>query len=122
MNKIQEMLCTVFTIKQIEALKDAYLFGFWGDNEVNFSDGEHWGIGCCTNDIKKGKHFSGKQISGIVSSISQRIDSTKTNMVACYPDWWGDGTGDMVFFNYESFGYNNSDEAIKAFDEWVTNN
>ena len=88
MNKIQEMLCTVFTIKQIEALKDAYLFGFWGDNEVNFSDGEHWGIGCCTNDIKKGKHFSGKQISGMVSSISQRIDSTKTNMVACYPDWW----------------------------------
>ena len=39
MNKIQEMLCTVFTIKQIEALKDAYLFGFWGDSEVNFSDG-----------------------------------------------------------------------------------
>ena len=43
-------------------------------------------------------------------------------MVACYPYWWGDGTGDMVFFNYEAFGYNNSDEAIKAFDEWVTNN
>ena len=122
MNKIQEMLCTVFTIKQIEALKDAYLFGFWGDDEVNFSDGKHWGIGCCTNDIKKGKHFSGKQISGMVSSISQRIDSTKTNMVACYPDWWGDGTGDMVFFNYEAFGYNNSYEAINAFDEWVTNN
>ena len=101
MNKITEKLATIFTKKQIQVLKDAWRYGAWGDAEVNFGeiDKDEWGYGACTNDAKKGGHFTGRQISGIMSGISKKIDATGTNMVASFPDWWGDGSGDMVFFN-----------------------
>lgn len=103
MNKITEKLATIFTEKQIQAMKDAWRYGAWGDAEVNFgkNDKDIWGLGACTNDIKNGGRFNGRQVSGIVSGISKKINETRTNMVACFPDWWGDGSGDMIFFNTE---------------------
>lgn len=53
-----------------------------------------------------------------MSGISKKIDEVKTNMVKNIPDWWGDGTGDMIFFNYGVFGFENSSEAWNAFNEW----
>lgn len=99
MNKITEKLSTVFTEKQINLLKDAWRYGSWGDAEVNFNGEEVWGLGACTNDAKNGKRFNGRQVSGIMSGIAKRIRETGTNMIKSCPDWWGDGTGDMVFFN-----------------------
>ena len=118
MEKINKLFEAVFTENEIQALKDAWRYGAWGDSEVNFGDGEEWGLGACTNDIKKGGHFSGRQISGIVSSISKKADEMDSYLLVCEPDWWGDGSGDMVFFNIEALGYDNSDDAWKALNEW----
>lgn len=119
MNKITEALSQVFNEKQIQAMKDCWRYGAWGDAEVNFG-GEHdeWGLGACTNDIKKGGHFTGRQVSGIISGISKKIDESGTNMVACFPDWWGDRTGDMMFFNTEALGFNNSTDSWEALNDW----
>ena len=93
MNKITEKLATIFTEKQIQVLKDSWRYGSWGDAEVNFGkDKDEWGLGACTNDAKHGGHFTGRQISGIMSGISKKIDATHTDMVVNFPDWWGDGT------------------------------
>ena len=123
MNKITEKLATIFTEKQIQVLKDSWRYGSWGDAEVNFGkDKDEWGLGACTNDAKNGGHFTGRQISGIMSGISKKIDATHTDMVVNFPDWWGDGTGDMVFFNIEAFGFDNSTDGWSALDEWSKSN
>lgn len=119
MNKITEALSHVFNEKQIQAMKDCWRYGTWGDSEVNFGgENDEWGLGACTNEIKYGGHFSGRQISGIISGISKKIDESRTNMVACFPDWWGDGTGDMIFFNYHAFGFDNSTDGWTALNDW----
>lgn len=115
-NNITTVLSKYFTEKQIEALKDAWKYGSWGDCEIRFGndDEDSWALGACTNDIKRGGRFTGRQISGIVSGISK----VNNNLVECISDWWGDGSGDMVFFNYGLLGYDNSSDAWKAFNEW----
>ena len=123
MNKITEKLATIFTEKQIQVLKDSWRYGSWGDAEVNFGkDKDEWGLGACTNDAKNGGHFTGRQISGIMSGISKKIDATHTDMVVNFPDWWDDGTGDMIFFNIEALGYDNSSDAWEALDKWSKSN
>ena len=123
MNKITEKLATIFTEKQIQVLKDSWRYGSWGDAEVNFGkDKDEWGLGACTNDAKHGRHFTGRLISGIMSGISKKIDATHTDMVVNFPDWWGDGTGDMVFFNIEALGFDNSTDGWSALDEWSKSN
>lgn len=119
MNIISEKLSTIFTEKQIQLLKDAWRYGSWGDSEVDFGgDEDEWGLGACTNDAKIGKHFTGRQISGIMSGIAKKINKTHTDLIASYPNWWGDGTGDMVFFNTRAFGYDNSTEFWDALNKW----
>ena len=123
MNKITEKLATIFTEKQIQVLKDSWRYGSWGDAEVNFGkDKDEWGLGACTNDAKNGGHFTGRQISGIMSGISKKIDATHTDMVVNFPDWWDDGTGDMVFFNIEALGFDNSTDGWEALDKWSKSN
>ena len=124
MNNITEKLSEIFNEKQIQAMKDAWRYGQWGDCEILFN-GENensWALGACTNDIKVAKHFTGRQISGIMSGISKKIAETKTNLVENIPNWWGDGTGDMIFFNYEAFEFENSSIAWDAFNEWSKSN
>lgn len=118
MNNITARLATVFTDKQIQAMKDAWKFGAWGDCEVEFAGIDAGALGCCTNDIYKGGHFTRRQVAGIMSGISKRIDKTNTAMVKCCSDWWGDGSGDMFFFNLNAFDFNNSTDAWDAFNEW----
>lgn len=124
MNKITEQLATVFNNNQIQAMKDAWRYGQWGDCEIAFNgdDEDSWALGACTNDIKKGGNFTSRQISGIMSGISKKIVETKTNMVENIPDWWGDGSGDMIFFNYGVFGFENSSVAWEEFNKWSKSN
>ena len=123
MNKITEQLATIFSEKQIQLLKDTWRYGAWGDTEINFGNEDNeWGLGACTNDAKNGKNFTGRQISGIMSGIAKKINSTHTDLIASFPDWWGDGTGDMVFFNTNAFGYESSDTFWNDLDEWSRSN
>ena len=57
-----------------------------------------------------------------MSGISKKIDATHTDMVANFPDWWGDGTGDMVFFNHHALGFDDSTNGWAALDEWSKSN
>ena len=125
MNKITENLSTIFTAKQIQVLKDAWRYGAWGDAQVNFrEDKDRIGFGACTNDAKDGGHFTGRQISGIMSGISKKITETNTNMVASFPDWWGDGSGDMVFFNVDVLCSDLTEDGKEweMMDEWARSN
>jgi len=124
MNKITEKLSEIFNEKQIQAMKDAWRYGQWGDCEISFygDDEDSWALGACTNDIKKGGNFTGRQISGIMSGISKKIVEAKTNMVENIPDWWGDGSGDMIFFNYVVFGFEDSSIAWDEFNKWSKSN
>lgn len=88
----------LFTEKQIEAIKLIIRNGFWGDCDMNFGAGKEtsYAYGYYTNTSGKGKEFS-----GTLSGISKTIKTTGTNAVTMRPDWWGDGSGDMMFFNLE---------------------
>ena len=121
MNKITEKLSKFFTEKQIQAMKDAWKYGQWGDCMIIFpgQSVDQLALGACTNDIKEGGHFSGRQISGILCSISKVIKKTNADsLVDNIPDWWEDGSGDMIFFNIDKFGFVNSSEAWDEFDKW----
>ncbi len=87
----------IFTDKQIEAIKLIIIKGGWGDCDLEFGINKHCNdaYGYSTN-INKGKEFS-----GILSGISKTIKSTGTNAIKMCPDWWNDGSGDMMFFNLD---------------------
>lgn len=89
----------IFTPKERQALKDAYRYGFWGDTENEFSTSEAQCAVCCTNDIKKGGHFSGKEVSGLISSIAKKFRKNDNGLLDFHSDYWEDGNGDVVMFN-----------------------
>ena len=121
MNKITEELSKFFTEKQIQAMKDAWKYGSWGDCDIMFYGDDHnsYAFGACTNDIKNGDHFSGRQISGILGGISRNIKNKNCNLVENIPDWWGDGSGDMIFFNVNAFGLSEATDAWDEFNKWA---
>ena len=97
-------LFNVFTDKQIQVIKDCIRYGLWGDADVYFDEEEsednyscEWGY--CTDEIVKGKHFKGKEISGICSGIAKAIKENKLNWILYVADYWGDGGSGMIFFH-----------------------
>lgn len=81
---------------QIEAIKLIVRTGFWGDADQSFQDGNvYYAHGHYTN-MGKGKDWSGR-MSGVVKSIK----NSKTNVIVSCSDYWGNGSGDMMFFNME---------------------
>jgi hypothetical protein len=36
-----------------------------------------------------------------LSGISKKITKSGTTAIKMCPDWWGDGSGDMMFFNMD---------------------
>lgn len=93
-------LFNVFTEKQIQAIKDCLRYGLWGDTDCLFKGDEEPTIeyGYCTSDIAKGRHFKGKEISGICSRISKKIEEEKLNWIEYIANYWDDGDG-MIFFH-----------------------
>ena len=120
MNKITEELSKFFTEKQIQAMKDAWKYGQWGDCSITFYGDDHdsYAFGACTNDIKQGGHFSGRQISGILGGISRNIKNKNCNLVENISDWWEDGSGDMIFFNVNAFDLSETTDAWDEFNKW----
>lgn len=85
---------SIFNESQIEAIKQIIRNGFWGDCDQEYADKKTYdSIGYRTN-LNKGKEWSGK-----LSGISKKIHRTGTNLICMCSDWWGDGSGDMMFFN-----------------------
>lgn len=104
------------TPDQQQLLKDTINYGFWGDCDYEFLDenGNQETVSCngyCTNDAKRGGHFSGRQISNMFRSIYRKLCPTRLGRVISHcSDWWGDGSGDMLFIRQEF---------INDFEEWA---
>lgn len=103
-NNINSVLKGIFNEKELQAIKDTILYGAWGDTDIEFN-GEilpAWGF--CTNDCSQGGHFKGREVTNIWKSISNKIKKTEASKFMKHAnDWWGDGTGDMVFFRTDGF-------------------
>ena len=105
-----------------QLLKDTINKGFWGDCEYEFANKdteefeETWAYGFCTNDAKEAGHFAGRQISAMFRSIYRKLCEWKKNTTGEFlshcRDWWGDGSGDMLFIR--------SSYRV-AFQEWAKN-
>lgn len=96
----------VLTREEQQLLKDTFLFGGWGDTDYEFLNEEGkietvaaWGY--CTNDAHEGGHFAGRVVSTMFRSIYKKLCTANRNTIGAQlshcNDWWGDGSGDMLF-------------------------
>lgn len=117
-NQIQEIV-SVLTSDEQQLLKDTINYGGWGDSDWEFLDDNEkvetiTMYGYCTNDAKRAGHFSGRKVSSMFRSIYKKLCPVNQNQIGRYishcNDWWGDGSGDMLFIRK---GYYN------AFEEWA---
>lgn len=103
-NNINSVLKGIFNEKELQAIKDTILYGAWGDTDIEFSEGIFPAWGFCTNDCSQGGHFKGREVTNVWKSISRKIAKTEASKFMKHAnDWWGDGTGDMVFFRTDGF-------------------
>lgn len=109
-------LTEFFTEKQIQVIKDIIIYGEWGDCDMEFGDNTicNHAFGYFTNLKDKGK-YKGKELSGICSGISKKIKENNYKVIAMASDWWGDGTGDMMFLNMDLLCIKDSSEL----DKWA---
>lgn len=101
---IEEQLTT----DEQQLLKDTINYGIWGDCDMEFrtEKGEvetvcAWGY--CTNDAKNAGHFKGRTIATMFRSIYKKLcpENHTGRFLSQCNDWWGDGSGDMLFLRSE---------------------
>ena len=99
-NIIQSQL----TSDEQQLLKDTINYGSWGDCDMEFRNevGEvetAYAWGYCTNDAKNAGHFSGRKVASMFKSIYKKLcpDNHTGHFLSQCNDWWGDGSGDMLF-------------------------
>ena len=114
-----ETIVSILTDDEQQLLKDTIKFGSWGDADYMFLDDNGnletvmmWGY--CTNDARDGGHFSGRIVSQMFRSIYKKMCPENYHQIGhvishCC-DWWGDGSGDMLFIR---------SEYVDAFDAWA---
>ena len=117
--KTVEQIVSVLTEEEKQLLKDTIKYGSWGDANHGFLDekGEIETVsmyGYCTNDAKLAGNFSGRKVSAMFRSMYRKLCPACHNRVGRYishcNDWWGDGTGDMLFIRTE---------VVDAFENWA---
>mgnify|MGYP003301903276 CR=1 FL=1 len=115
LSEVKEIV-SVLTEEQQQLLKDTIRYGCWGDSDYEFltENGDIETVsmfGYCT---KLAGHFSGRKISAMFRSIYKKLCPEHYNQIGRYishcSDWWGDGTGDMLFIRHS---------ACDAFEEWA---
>lgn len=116
--QVQDII-SVLTADEQQLLKDTINYGAWGDSETEFLD-ENGNIettmmyGYCTNDAKMAGNFSGRKVSAMFRSMYKKLCQANRNQIGRFishcSDWWGDGSGDMLFIRT---GY------YQTFEEWA---
>lgn len=104
-----ENLVKELTEEQKQLLKDTINYGFWGSDLADFVDEDgnlhgHPAYGYCTNDAKIAGNFSGRKISAMFRAIYKKLcchEGIEGEFLTHYSDWWGDGTGDMLFIRMD---------------------
>ena len=115
-----EQVVSVLTASEKQLLKDTINHGAWGDSAWEFLD-ENNNVetaamyGYCTNDAHLAGHFKGRIVASMFKSIYKKLCPACNNQVGRFishcNDWWGDGSGDMLFIRE---GYHS------AFEEWAS--
>ena len=87
----------IFNENQIQTIKEIIIKGHWGSTDIKFGKNAETteAEGFLTKINKTKEH------SGTVSGIAKTIKSSKTTAFANCSNWWGDGSGGMMFFNLE---------------------
>lgn len=118
-SEVIKIIESQLTADEQQLLKDTISYGSWGDTEMTFrNEGgdmeQDMSMGYCTNDAKRGGHFKGRQISGMFRSIYKKLcpDSHTGRFLSQCNDWWGDGSGDMLFIR---------DGIYEGLEEWAKN-
>lgn len=120
-NNINSVLKGIFNEKELQAIKDTILYGAWGDTDIEFDGVDFPAWGFCTNDCSQGGHFKGREVTNIWKSISNKIKKTEASKFMKHAnDWWGDGTGDMVFFRTDGFFEGKTYEGLVAWAKTPT--
>lgn len=119
MIKQVEEIVSLLTDEEKQLLKDTIRYGSWGDSDNEFltENGEIETVpmyGYCTNDAKLAGNFSGRKVSVMFRSMYKKLCPYHHNQIGraishCH-DWWGDGTGDMLFIR---------SEYVDAFEKWA---
>ncbi len=96
------------TTDEQQLLKDTLNYGAWGDCDMEFRTeaGEVETVGAwgyCTNDAKNAGNFSGRKVAAMFKSIYKKLcpDNHTGRFLSQCNDWWGDGSGDMLFIRCE---------------------
>lgn len=105
------------TSDEQQLLKDTINYGSWGDCDMEFRNevGEvetAYAWGYCTNDAKNAGHFNGRKVASMFKSIYKKLcpDNHTGRFLSQCNDWWGDGSGDMLFIR---------GVAYKVVEEWA---
>lgn len=115
-NNFKKVISQYFNERQQQAFKDVILYGGWGDATVGFSDGDAMGYGFITNDTSEGGHFKGREVTQVWSEISRIIKKTDAGQFLAHRnDYWGDGSGDVIFIRLDGFFKGDHD----SFVEWA---
>lgn len=120
MKKTVNEIVSVLTDEQQQVLKDCIKYGSWGDADYEFVD-ENGRIETCrmwgyyTNHAKDGGHFTGRKVSGLFRGIYNRLCSKEYKneigeVISHCTNWWGDGSGDMLFIR---------NEYVDEFENWA---
>lgn len=106
------------TDEQKQLLADTIRYGFWGDSEMAFAEGEIWCNGYITNDAYRGGHFERKTLSikfqGLFKALELKGDKygKENGEMMWIHDWWGDGSGSVLFIR---------SELCNDFEQWAKN-
>ncbi len=107
--KTWDDVVNVLTDDERQLLADTIIEGEWGDCQIEFANGDGTesvtcdAMGYCTNDAKNAGHFSGRKVSALFRSMYRKLEtihyphSGMGRITAHCNDWWGDGSGDMMF-------------------------
>lgn len=107
MEKIQTQMEAIFTVRQIQLLKDVVLTGAWGDTYWTFKNGkEAQAYVFYLSDIREQGHFKGKTISGITNGIVEVILKEKLSFLDHDKDFF-DKNESAFIFNVEELGEEN---------------
>lgn len=106
-------IVSVLSADEQQLLKDTIIYGFWGDTEEDMLNEQGnqeyvWTYGYCTNDAVNGGHFTGRERSAMFKSIYSKLCPMRVSQyramgeyISHCTDWWGDGSGDMLFIRCE---------------------
>lgn len=109
-----ELFESTLTGDQVQLIKDTINYGYWGDAEMDYSEGPKMSEIFITDDAHLGGHFKGKMVGGMFKAIYEKLGILrKPGKDICQAhDWWEDGSGSIIALAIDS------DEESAKLSDW----